>query len=249
MYGFITMFSRIRKLFIGRYVLTERKKKQMDAMAIEYDNSLIGRIPYVDAYNFYGPEAGGANQAKALGCIRYAVEEVLQWDEETAVKKFDEYMIKEMKLYKLMSYIDFPTEVPFGNARYVLSLLYPDRIRMSQEKLIEDIYRGVLDGNGKQFPREYFAGGIGFKRFCYCIKFLLENYMPFSCVEDIYTYFDSPIGKKFLYKYRLKVPADQFAINMLDVIRYITKDEPDSDLVYHYIQWKREFDETGYANP
>lgn len=214
----------------------------MDAMDIDYDNSLIGRIAYVDAYNFYGPDAGGANQAKALGCIRYAIEDVLQWDEETAVKKFDEYMIQEMKLLKIMAYIDFPTEVPFGNAKYVLSLLYPNRVKMNQEKLIEDIYKEVLEGDGKQFPREYFAGGVGFKRFCYCIKFLLENYMPFNEIEDIYTFLDSPQGKKFLCRYRLKVPADQFAINMLDVVRYITKEEEDSDLVFHYIQWKKEYE-------
>lgn len=215
----------------------------MDAMFIDYDDSLIGRIPYVDAYNFYGPEPGGANQAKALSCVKYAIEEVLQWDEDTAVKKFDDYIIREMKLYKIISYIDFPTEVPMGDARYILSLLYPHRVRMNQEKLIEDIYKGVLEGNGKQFPREYFAGGIGFKRFCYCIKFLLENYMPFDNIEDIYIFFDSPQGKKFLYEYRLKVPADQFAINMLDVVRYITKEDPDSELIFHYIQWKKEYED------
>lgn len=226
-----------------KYVKREEDVLIMDAMFIDYDNSLIGRIPYVDAYNFYGPEPGGVNQVKALGCIKYAIEEVLQWDEDTAVKKFDEYIIKEMKLYKMMSYIDFPTEVPFGDARYILSLLYPHRVKMNQEKLIEDIYKGVLEGNGKQFPREYFAGGIGFKRFCYCIKFLLENYMTFNNIEDIYMFFDSPEGKKFLYTYRLKVPADQFAINMLDVIKYITQEESDSEIVYHYIKWIREYNE------
>lgn len=213
----------------------------MDAMLIDYDDSLIGRIPYVDAYNFFGPDAGGANQTKALGCIRYAIEDILQWDEETAVKKFDAYIIRVMKLAKMVAYIDFPTEVPQGDARYILSLLYPSKVRINQEKLIEETYRGVLDGDGKQFPREYFAGGLGFKRFCYCIKFLLENYKTFDNIEDIYNYFDSPQGKKFLCTYRLKVPADQFAINMLDVMHCITKDDPDSDLIYTYMQWKKDY--------
>lgn len=214
----------------------------MDSMFIDYDDSLIGRISYVDAYNFYGPSAGGPNQAKALSCIRYAIEDILQWDPDEAVKKFDGYIINLLKLSKMLVYIDFPTEVPFGDPRYILSLLYPDKININQEKLIRDIYRGVLSGEGKQFPREYFAGGIGFKRFCYCIKLLLENYKTFDNIEDVYTFFDSPAGKKFLYSYRLKVPADQFAINMLDVIKYITREEPDSNLVYHYIQWKKEYE-------
>ena len=141
-----------------------------------------------------------------------------------------------------MSYIDFPAEVPFADPRYILSLLYPHRVRMNQEKLIEDIYKEVLAGNGKQFPREYFAGGLGFKRFCFCIKFLLENYKPFTDLEEIYDFFDSAIGKKFLYDYRLKVPADQFSINMLDVVKYITQDEPNCELIYNYILFKRAFE-------
>jgi hypothetical protein len=214
----------------------------MDSIYIDYDDSLIGRIPYVDAYNFYGPDPGGANQSKALLCIRYAIENILQWDEEEAVKKFDDYIIREMHLYKIMSYIEFPSEVPFADPKYILSLLYPHRVHMNQEKLIEDIYKEVLEGNGKQFPREYFAGGIGFKRFCFCIKFLLENYKPFDNLEDIYLFFDSANGKKFLYDYRLKVPADQFSINMIDVIRYITQDEADSELVYDYVLFKKEYE-------
>lgn len=214
----------------------------MDSMFIDYDDSLIGRIPYVDAYNFYGPEPGGSNQAKALSCVRYAIEKVLEWTEDEAIKKFDDYIIREMNLYKIMSYIDFPTEVPFADPRYVLSLLYPHRVHMNQEKLIEDIYKEVLEGNGKQFPREYFAGGLGFKRFCFCIKFLLENYKPFTELEEIYNFFDSAAGKKFLYDYRLKVPADQFSINMLDVVKYITQDEPDCELIYDYILFSRALD-------
>lgn len=213
----------------------------MDSMFIDYDDALIGLIPYVDAYNFYGPDAGGANQSKALSCIRYAIEEVLQWDEETAIKKFDEYIIREMKLQKILNYIDFPTEIPFGSPRYILSLLYPNKVRINPDKLIEDVYREVLEGTGKQFPREYFAGGIGFKRFCFCIKYLLESYKTFDNIEDIYLFFDSPKGKRFLYDYRLKVPADQFSINMVDVVRYITQEEEDSELIYHFITWTKEY--------
>lgn len=214
----------------------------MDAMFIDYDDSLIGRIPYVDAYNFYGPDAGGANQTKALSCIRYAIENILHWDEDMAVKKFDDYVIRIMKLTKMIAYIDFPPEVPYGDCRYILSLLYPDRVKINHEKLIEETYKSVLERDGKQFPREYFAGGAGFKRFCYCVKFLLENYKPFNQIEEIYEFFDSPQGKKYLCEYRLKVPADQFAINMLDVIHCITQNQPDSDLYFSYIVWKKDFE-------
>lgn len=222
----------------------------MDTCFIDYDDSLIGRIPYVDAYNFYGPEPGGANEKKALACIRYVLEKILKWDPDESILKFDDYIIRIMKLDKIITYIDFPVEVPYGNPRYILSLLYPDKIYIDQEKLVEEVFRSVLESAKlkregetdrlKQFPREYFSGTEGFKRFCFCIKYIIENYKPLSTVEELYEFFDSSKGKKMLYEFRLKVPADQFSIDMLSVIRYITRDEEDSDLYFSYFTFKKE---------
>lgn len=222
----------------------------MDTCFIDYDDSLIGRIPYVDAYNFYGPEPGGANEKKALACIRYVLEKILEWDPDEPILKFDDYIIRIMKLDKIITYIDFPVEVPYGNPRYILSLLYPDKIYIDQEKLVEEVFRSVLESAKlkregetdrlKQFPREYFSGTEGFKRFCFCIKYIIENYKPLSTVEELYEFFDSSKGKKMLYEFRLKVPADQFSIDMLSVIRYITRDEEDSDLYFSYFTFKKE---------
>lgn len=229
----------------------------VDSAFIDYDDSLIGRIPYIDAYNFYGTNPGGPNERKALACIRYALEDILCWTPEESILKFDDYVIHEMKLEKVISYIDFPIEVPYGNAKYILSLLYPDKIKLNQQKLVEETFQSVLDAgnksldeNGekkserlKQFPREYFAGGQGFKRFCYCIKYIIENYKPMSSVEEVYHFFTSPSGKKMLYDFRLKVPADQFSINMLSVLRYITSEEPDGELYYCYYTFLSELNE------
>ena len=230
----------------------------MDTLYIDYDDTLIGRTPYVDAYNFYGPEPGGANERKALGCIRYALEKVLGWTPEEAVQKFDAYIIRVMKLDRMVSYIDFPVEVPYGNVRYILSRLYPGLVRINREKLVEETFEAVLEsarrkeaakeaGNAdterlKQFPREYFSGTDGFRRFACCIKYIIENYKPMGSVGEVYDFFSSPDGRRLLYDFRLKVPADQFSIDLMSVIRYITRDEPDSDLYFSYYAFKRELD-------
>ena len=44
----------------------------MDSLFSEYENSLIGAQKEIGIYNFYGAEPGGANQQRALLCIRYA---------------------------------------------------------------------------------------------------------------------------------------------------------------------------------
>ena len=231
----------------------------MDTIYIDYDDTLIGRTPCVNAYNFYGPKPGGANERKALECIRYALEKVLGWTPEEAVQKFDAYIIRIMKLESLVAYISFPIEVPCGNVRYILSLLYPGLVRVSQEKLVEETFEAVLESarkkeaarksggtveeeHLKQFPREYFSGTDGFHRFACCVRYIIENYRPMGSVAEVYAFFSSPEGRRLLYDFRLKVPADLFAIDLMSVIRYITRDEPDSDLYFCYHAFLRELD-------
>ena len=61
----------------------------MDTIFLDYENTLIGRQKEFNSNNFYGPEPGGANQKKALTLIRYVIENILNWDMEEAVRKFD----------------------------------------------------------------------------------------------------------------------------------------------------------------
>lgn len=229
----------------------------MDTCYIDYDDTLIGRIPNIDSYNFYGPEPGGANERKALDCIRYALEDVLEWSPDEVILKFDDYIIRIMKLEKLISYISYPVEIPYGNIKYILSLLYPDKVHINRERIVEETFEQVLESARrkeltkgsdneerlKQFPREYFSGTEGFKRFCCCIKYIIENYKPMSSVEEIYAFFGSQAGKSLLYEFRLKVPADQFSIDLLSVIRYITREESDSDLFYCFYSFQKQFTE------
>ena len=214
----------------------------MESLFIEYDDVLIGRLPEVDLNNFYGSEASEANEKIALSLIRYCLEDILCWDQETCVIKFDEYIIREMKLKKIITYIDYPSEVPTGNPRYILSLLYPKRVFINQQLLCEETYRNVIESDGKQFPRDYFAGGIGFERFCFCLKYLIENYRPFSSVEEMYTFFASPEGRKFLSYYRLQTPIYQFSIDIAKAIRYITKEDDDGELYYLYNSFTKEYE-------
>lgn len=230
----------------------------MDTLQIDYDNVLIGAAAIVDSSNFFGTKPGGANQNRALSCVRYAIEKVLEWNEDKAISDFDEYMIRIMKLDKIVEFIDFPVEVQPGNSRYILSLLYPTRIKLNQQKLVEETFQTILDarkfdsprekdnendeqdGHGRQFPREYFSGVQGFYRFCYCLNYLLQYYKPMHSVEEVYEFFSSPEGKQFLYNYRLKIPADQFSISIMDVIHHITRFYPDSDWWYYYFSLSNE---------
>lgn len=95
-----------------------------NSLYIAYEDYLIGRVPSLSTYYFYGSDPGGANEKVALQLIKYAIEKLLNWTVDTAVKRFDEYIIKQLKLERIILYIDYPTEVKKGDVEYILSLIY-----------------------------------------------------------------------------------------------------------------------------
>ena len=216
----------------------------MDIIFSEYEKSLIGAQKEVGIHNFYGADPGGANQQRALACIRYALEDILGWDVETSIKKFDDYIIRVMKLERIVDFIIYPDEVDDRNPRYILSLLYPERISLNPQTLILELYQSVLQGN-RQFPREYFSGINGFFRFCACLQYAITNGHPVGSTKELYNFLLSADGKRFLNQYRLKIPMDQLQLPLLDCIHEITQEEDDGELYYHYFVFKDEFKKSG----
>lgn len=217
-----------------------------NTILVEYDDSLIGRSEYLDSSSFYSVAPGGVNQALALQVIRYAIEKMLEWEPKTAISRFDRYIIRLMNLSQVVRYIEYPPEIEYGDPRYILACLYPGRIKLDEQTLVQETYMRVLEaGSGDdkkvQFPREYFSGGAGFRRFCFCLKYLVENTLEIRDIEELYNFFDSPAGKKYLYDFRLKVPAEQFSISMPDVIHYVTHDMPHTDLYYYKHRFDTDF--------
>lgn len=211
----------------------------MDSLLLDYEDTLIGRNKSIPSYNFVGPEPGGENQRKALAVIKYAIESVLEWDVEDAAQRFDHYMIKVMKLERMVDYIEWPPEVDYGNPKYVLSLIYPQRFHLDRQKLVWATYEEVLAGR-KPFPREYFNGPLGFYRYCACLQYLLEFYKPLDTVDEIYAFFLSPEGNRFLSYNRLSVPAKQFSIDICDAIYEITVGNEYAELMYHFYSFEQD---------
>lgn len=205
----------------------------MDSIFIDYEDVLIGRCTTIAAYNFFKASERGANHRKALACIHYAIESLLQWDIKEAELKFDEYIIKLMHLEQLVNNIIFPVEVPLGDPRYILHLLYPRQIKYDYAKSVENVFLNVLENNGT-FPREYFLGEGGFFRYTTCLSYLLNNYMTFDTLDEVYEFILSNKGRRFLSRNRLWVPADQMGIDLLECIYAATENDPHSLFYYTY---------------
>jgi len=215
-----------------------------DTIKSEIDDVIINKNKRLGINSFYGLGQTGSGELHALYCFRYIIEDILQWSPETAIKKFDTYMIDSLGIRILTDYIEFPDEIDEATmALYILSLLYPRQVRLNEEDLIILTYKRIMTGERKQFPRDYFSGGEGFRRACFIIKYIIENNVPFTNIKDIYEffYYDVP-SKNYLINQRLKVPIYHYGIDIFDVIHAITQDYDDSDLWFNYYMFKRELD-------
>lgn len=213
----------------------------MEELIYEYDNVLIGHFPSISLECFNGVEPGGYNEKLALGCIKYAMEKIMGWDEEIACQRLDEYMITQLKLTPLLRFIEFPPYITEGDPRYILHRIYPNRVKINQEDLTITAFLDVLEERRSQYPRDFFLGLDGFHRFCFILKYILEHYEIFNNIEDVYNYFSSPKGNIFLSKYKLKIPTYQYKVDVIKAIYTITKNSPDGELYYNYYLFNKEF--------
>lgn len=236
-------FEKFSKIFHIKGKSKPKKERIliMDTLFMDYENSLIGASKDIGIYNFYGAEAGGANQQRAVTCIRYVLENVLQWTVEESIQKFDSYMITLMKLERVVDFIRYPDEVRDRDPRYILSLVYPERVHLNLETMVLEIYKDVL-AHEAQFPREYFAGANGFYRYCICLQYLIMHYHPITSLDELYGFITSQEGKRFLMEYRLKVPAEQLEINPLDCLYELTKDNKLSTLYYCFYSFHEQLE-------
>ena len=213
----------------------------MDIMLYDYEMSLISDTK-LGSSDFYDKTNKYSNQNKALSCIRYAIENILKWNVDEAVQKFDKYIIRVMKLEDVLNYIQWPDEILKGDPTYILSLLYPDRVKINMQKKTEELLVSILNSSHKQFPREFFTGTIGFYRYCACVKYLINSYKWFETAEEVYEFFLSPEGDAFLEKYKLKTPGVQLDISILNVLNVLLKGIENNELYYSYYSFQKKYE-------
>ena len=216
----------------------------MDALYLDYEDVLIGRNKDISPVYFHGQKPIDFNEKLAVKLFRYAIEELLGWSREETIKKFDRYMIRQMRLTKLNKYIRWPAEITEGDPAYILHLLYPDDVHFDRRKLVEDLFLRVMDGE-MSFPREYFAGTEGFWKYCICFRYLVTHYRTFPSIDALYRFFLSEQGNQFLDIHRLKTPRDILSIDICDVIHSVTTQERGSDLYYGYYKFEKQWKKSG----
>ena len=70
-------------------------------------------------------------------------------------------ILKMLKLEALLKYITFPSVIQIEEDRdlfYLAVKLYPKKIKYNEKDLILRVYKRVLKGDMKRFPKQFLAG-------------------------------------------------------------------------------------------
>lgn len=163
--------------------------------------------------SIYNTDTPDTNHRCALAVVRYAIENVLQWTPQEALTMFTFDIMLEMKLRPEWNKLKLPRDIKLNKeALYIITLLYPQyKALYSEERSVIATYRNVIEQRRGIFPKEYFADERGYYRGCVCLRYMLNQYMQYPSINDMYEEFaDVSFIKDFLDKYGLSKPCDMF---------------------------------------
>lgn len=202
----------------------------------EYDLIYLGK-KYEFSKSFFSNNTRH-NEALAIGVLKHAIEYYLKWTPEVTVKFLNEEIIDLMKLKQVMNYIKFPKELdPKKDYFYVAHLMYPDIIPYNVKDIVIKGYKRILKGEKCKFMKNYMSGIGGYINAEICFQYMLEQYLQFSSIEEMYNYFSSPEGIKTLRQYRLLGICTDMYESPLEFLHQSLTNEQKDDFWYHYYRF------------
>lgn len=207
-------------------------------LIFEYENVLTENKTSVNPFLFNRGEY--ENERKALYIIRYAIHTYLRWSPFQVRDHMTHKILEMMKLEPLLKYIKFPAVIEIETDRdlfYLAVKLYPYQIKYNETDLILRVYKRILSGDMQRFPKQFLTGADGLYRAKLCFYYMLTQYMTFSSVEQMYSFFSSRKGAMSLKKYRLsQVCKDLFEYN-IDFLHESLSENQKDELLYHYYRF------------
>ena len=157
---------------------------------------------------------------RIIELTKYLIEEKLNMTSEEALEKLDYKPLKKYKLDCLLKYVPKPIETEKDDITHLIYFCYKHLPKPTQEELTISLYKKVLSGEYKNFPKNYFLDGvIGEERAGYCVKYLCFEVLNLT-IEDI----PKKLTVNVLREYKLKIILSVIYFSMYDLITSIFED-------------------------
>jgi len=210
-------------------------------LKLEYESILLGKKKNYSTV-FFGTENKERNQENALNVMRYAFESFLGWTPQDIYNCINMEILDTMKLDSLLKHIEFPSELSIKNdLNYIAHMLYPSVIPFNTKKRVISIYNQVLEKKLYRYPKDFLEGSDGILRAKICLKYVLQNYLLFHNIEEMYEFFASKEGVKALKEYQLFVASNTLFESHIDYLHETLSENQQNEFLYHYYKFCQEF--------
>lgn len=204
-------------------------------LLFEYEQVLCGKKNFS---TYYFPKNTKASEKVALTVIRHAIENVLGWKPHEALSHFTYEVALKLRLEDVIKYIDFPSELDEKTDMfYVVHLLYPKIITYNKRDAIIRTYKKVLNKELHKFPKEFFDGAHGMERASVCLLYMIQQYMPFEKITDIYELFSTSKVLHELKKYRLSTVCKEKFEHPVDYLHESLPESQKDELWYQFYRF------------
>lgn len=147
--------------------------------------------------------------------VRYLVEEILNITPEEALTQVNKKVLKKYKLDCLLKYVEKPIELDKDDCSHLIIYAYKGQVpEPTPEELTIRLYKRVLAGEMKNFPKNYFLDGLkGEEKVKYCVKYLCYEVLKLK-KEEI----PKKLTAEVLKEYKLKIVLNVLYLSMYDLI-------------------------------
>jgi len=200
----------------------------------EYEDMLVGNRKMISNYYFTYNAAG--NMKLALKVMKYAFDTYLHWTPTQLRDCLTYEVIERLRLQQLLRYVIFPVELDSTeDLFYVAWQLYPKTVHFTERDLILRIYKNLLEKKKPKFPKKFFDGTCGSLRAQVCLRYMIEQFLPFNSTDELYDYFASPKCLKALRQNRLSsICTDLFETPLEYLHKSLPKEQQNQFLYYFY---------------
>lgn len=192
----------------------EFEMETRDSIIMTYERILNGEQKTFSPY-FFQPQH---RKEKVTVLLQYMIEEKLGFTPEEALEKLTMQHMIDWHLQCVLKYIEKPVEFLDEDVRHAVYFAYPDLPRPTEEDLALMVYKDVLEGRRRTFPKNYFLNGeLGERRAVICFRHLCEDILKLD-KKGIYETFGNTGGLKVLAEYKLKIIMMVLFFSMIDLL-------------------------------
>lgn len=208
----------------------------------EYEQILLGNMDSFSSGHFKDKNKIEAQKAALMVCS-FAFENYLHLSPYETKSVLNKALIEKLKLDLVLPYIQFPVEFDKDtDFYYILSLLYPEQIKISENERVLHYYSRILEKN-ERFANGYFVGEQGRRRACICLRYAISKETKFNSISDLYLLFSENrrvggSGKKFLKEYRLDHCCYDLYESKIDYLHDALPASQKNTFLYYYYRYR-----------